>query len=118
MFVEQLSKEELLTYLIEYEYNDKNIGMKLLNVNNMKYFHSKDGIVSFYLKTTTHQFSDFDYKNNYRLRTYEGLHNKNWLNFMYEKFGTPYYIWHFLNIVSMKKNKYSRKLLNASTMTR
>ena len=36
------------------------------------------------------KFTDFDYNTNYTIVLYKGVHDKDWIKFMYEKFGEEY----------------------------
>ncbi len=93
MFVEQLSKEDLIEYITKIELiNGDNKVNERFDFSAMSNYKVGKGRISFGIRDMKFNFTDFDYSTNYRIPLYKGVHNKNWLSFMSKKFGNPYKI--------------------------
>ena len=91
MFVEQLTKEDLIDYLVNYElakYDE--FAKSKYDFNSIENYKVKEGKITFKIRDIKLKFTDFDYNTNYIIKLYNGVHNKSWINFMYKKFGAKY----------------------------
>ena len=91
MFVEQLTKEDLIEYLTNHELIKYDESIKSqYDFSLIENYKVKEGKITFKIRDIKLKFTDFDYNTNYTLKLYNGVHNKCWINFMYKKFGTKY----------------------------
>ena len=90
MFVENLTKTDFLEFVT----NDNSIKSGFQNrdvvIDDIWNFTAENGRVSFSIGHVDFVFTDFDAYNNYMFRSYNGSHNKQWIEFMYGKFGDLY----------------------------
>ncbi|MGN0798196.1 MAG: hypothetical protein ACI4L7_01280 [Christensenellales bacterium] len=91
MFVEQLSIEELINYIIDYDLPqyDEHVRHQY-DFDAIADYKVSDGSVTFRIDDMIFNFTDFDYATNYTRDLRYGLHNEKWLNFMTRKFGKTY----------------------------
>lgn len=93
MFVEQLSREDLINYITNYELPQYDDYVKQqYDFNAITNYKVSDGKITFRIRDKKFKFTDFDYTTNYKIALYNGVHNERWLNFMSKKFGNPYKI--------------------------
>lgn len=90
MFVERLTKEELLAFVLKDEAVKYEYIKRCGTVDAIRYFSVDNGRVTFSIGNIDFVFTDFDVSNNYMFRSYNGGHNKAWIQFMYDKFGEDY----------------------------
>ena len=91
MFVERLSKEEFAEFIAKERFVQAECGMISKNVvDAIREFEVQNGRVSLSIGRVDFVFTDFDCVNNYMFRSYNGAHNKEWLAFMFGKFGEDY----------------------------
>lgn len=92
MFVERLKKEDFAQFIANDEYIQERYKKLGDNIVDAIYgFEIHEGLVKFSVGNVTFVFTDFDYSNNYMFRSYNGSnHNKDWLAFMFKKFGVEY----------------------------
>ena len=91
MFVEHLTKEDLIDYLTNYELvNYNEFAKSRYDFNAIEDYKVKEGKITFRIRDIKLKFTDFDYNTNYTIKLYNGVHNKSWINFMYKKFGSKY----------------------------
>ena len=91
MFVERLKKEDFAKFILDDKYIEseyKAFGETI--VDAISEFEVENGRVTFSVGRVDFLFTDFDCLNNYVFRSYNGSHNKDWLAFMYQKFGTEF----------------------------
>jgi len=110
MFVERLSKEELEEFAKRDKYVEEGrIVRNSYDENQVRYFEVCDGRVTFSIGRVDFLFTDFDCSNNYVFRSYNGSHNKDWLAFMFEKFGMEYKL-AFYKYRTMEKRRLLKQL--------
>ena len=91
MFVERLKKEDFAKFILDDKYIEseyKALGESI--VDAISEFEVENGRVTFSVGRVDFLFTDFDCSNNYVFRGYNGSHNKVWLVFLYQKFGTEF----------------------------
>ena len=104
MFVEQLSREDLIDYITNYElvkYDD--YVRSQYDFNAISNYKVSKGKITFRIRDKKFKFTDFDYTTNYVIALYKGVHNGRWLHFMSRKFGNAYKI-AFLTFREQEKN--------------
>ena len=92
MFVEKLTKEEVLGFyrdcLIR---NGEEYVLEFLdNLEDAKDYKNMGDKITYILKGIKFTITDFEYSSEKTFRLYAGLHNRDWLKFMYKRFGEPY----------------------------
>jgi len=91
MFVEQLSKEDIIEYITNYELPKYDDYMKnQYDFKAITNYKVSEGKITFRIRDKKFKFTDFDYTTNYIIACYNGVHSKRWLNFMYKRFGEEY----------------------------
>lgn len=103
MFVEQLSREDLIDYITKHElvkYDEYTRSQ--YNFNAITDYNVCEGNITFRINNKKFMFTDFDYLENSRKST----HNKRWLYFMFKKFGNPYK----LAFLAFREQEKKRKL--------
>lgn len=91
MFVEQLSKEDFIDYLTKYElvrYDEYTKSQ--YDFNAITDYKVCEGKVTFRINDKKFKFTDYYFRTNYIIVLRRDAHDKNWLNFMFKKFGNPY----------------------------
>ena len=90
MFVERLLKKDFLEYALRDSFVRDEYVRFGANENVMREFTVEKGRVAFSIGRIDFVYTDFDANNNYMFRGYNGSHDKNWIKFMYGKFGSDY----------------------------
>ena len=97
MFVEQLTRDEIIDYITKDEltkyltkYDD--YVSKEYDFNEITDYEVSEGEITFRIRDKKFKLTDFDYTTNYTTTLYNGFHCKSWLSFMYKRFGNPYKI--------------------------
>ena len=92
MYIEKLTDEEIKSYVDCYYSNPKYDLAKQYNGNfSVVKITRKKGKITVFLRDRSNiEITDFDYKPSHIIRLLSGMHDKNWLKFMYEKFGEEY----------------------------
>ena len=90
MFVEKLTKDDIVNYIANYEIVKYDESVKRqYDFNLISNYKVTAGKITFSIRNINFEITDFDFETNYTIKL-KGVHNKNWLNFMYEKFGDAY----------------------------
>lgn len=93
MFVEKLTKDEIIDFITNHEIAKRNDYVKVqYDFNEIDNYNVSESEITFRIRDKKFKFTDFDYSSNYTNTSYSGLHDKNWLRFMYNRFGNPYKI--------------------------
>lgn len=90
MFVEKLKKEDLIEFLTTKKLIKFDEDIKSNLFNAIEKYKVKEGEITFQIRNRRFKFIDFDYISNYTIKLYNGLHDQDWLEFMYEKFEEEY----------------------------
>lgn len=94
MYIEKLTDAEIKSYIDSYYSDPKYDLAKQYNSNFsvVKITRKQGKITAFLHDRSNIEITDFDYKPSHIIRLCSGMHDKNWLKFMYEKFGEEYKI--------------------------
>lgn len=90
MFVEKLKKEDLIEFLTTKKLIKFDEDIKSNLFNAIEKYKVKEGEITFQIRNRRFKFIDFDYISNYTIKLYNGVHDQDWLEFMYEKFEEEY----------------------------
>lgn len=109
MFVEKLSKEDLIDYISKYELvNYDEYARSQYDFNAITNYNVREGKITFRINDKKFKFTDFDYTTNFIIRFQKGTHNEKWLHFMFKKFGNPYKV-AFLTFREQEKKRVLEK---------
>ena len=91
MFVEKLSKKDIIEYITKYELPNYDDYVKSqYDFSAITNYKVGEGKITFKIRDKKFKFTDFDYTTNYTIALYNGVHHKRWLSFMYKRFGEEY----------------------------
>ncbi len=99
MFVEKLSKNDIVKYYDDVIYKGLNKTFYEKGLHDyLDLYTSKDienyvidnGVICFNVRNLNFKISDFDIVTNSEMRLKKHAHNEKWLKFMYKKFGENY----------------------------
>ena len=109
MFVENLTKSDFLEYVSKDKEILKDFWNREISIDDIFDFNVEKGRVSFSIGRVDFVFTDFDAFNNYMFRGYNGTHNKEWISFMYSKFGEDYK-YAFYKFRTLEKRRFLRRV--------
>lgn len=99
MYIEKLTKGDIINFYNENVYKtllskNRKIGIDYIvlkySPNHIKDYVSENGQVTFNVSDMSVSLSDYDFKTNRTFKLNKFLCNKDWLKFMYSKFGDEY----------------------------